>query len=174
MAREREPDPPGPAPIAWEDSYEGQLRQLVGSRQLIVPAARAVLRDGRGRVVLIRREDSGEWGFPAGAVELGESVLDCCRREVREETGLDVITAVPFAIYSEPRFQSTDRHGDQRQMLTVVFLVEEWEGEIVRRTEETTDCRFFDPDALPDLPPLYAETVEDLQAYDRDGVFILK
>ena len=174
MGPPREPDQAGPAPIRWEDSYEGQLRKLVGSRRLITPATRSVVRDGRGRLLLIRRKDSGEWGFPAGAVELGESVLDCCRREVREETGLEVIAAAPFALYSEPRFHSTDPHGDQRQMLTLVFLVEEWAGEIVRHTDETTDCRFFEPDALPELPPVYAETVEDLRAYDRDHTFIVK
>ena len=124
------------------------------------------------RVLLIKRRDSGEWGFPAGAVELGESVLDCCRREVREETGLEVISAVPIAIYSEPRFQWTDRHGNQRQMLAVVLLVREWSGEIRARTDETTDCRFFDMDSLPDLPPLYAETVEDLKRFR--GSLILK
>ncbi|NIM50472.1 MAG: NUDIX domain-containing protein, partial [Gemmatimonadales bacterium] len=96
----------------------------------------------------------GEWGFPAGAVELGESVLACCKREVREETGLDVISAVPIAIYSAPRFWWTDRYGNQRQMLTIVFLVEEWAGEVSPRTDETTDCRFFEMDSLPDLPPV--------------------
>jgi ADP-ribose pyrophosphatase YjhB (NUDIX family) len=174
MTPPREPHQAGPAPIGWEESYEGQLRKLVGSRRLIIPAVRAVVRDGRGRLLLIRRRDSGEWGFPAGATELGESALDACRREVKEETGLDVIKAVPFALYSEPRFRSTDRYGNQRQMFTLVFLVQEWEGEIATHTNETTDCRFFEIDALPDLPPLYAETVEDLQAYDRDRAFILK
>ncbi len=174
MSREREPDRPAPAPIAWEDSYEGQLRKLVGSRRLIVAGARVVVRDGRGRVLLIRRKDSGEWGFPAGAVEIGESALDCCRREVREETGLDVITAVPFALYSEPRFQATDAYGNQRQMFVLVFLVEQWAGEITPSTNETTDCRFFETDALPELPPVYTETVEDLRAYHRDRAFILK
>ena len=49
---------------------EGAVRELVGSRRLIVPAARAIVRDGRGRLLLIRRRDSGEWGFPAGALIL--------------------------------------------------------------------------------------------------------
>jgi 8-oxo-dGTP pyrophosphatase MutT (NUDIX family) len=92
------PDPAGREPITWEESYEGQLRQFVGNRPLIIVATRSVVMDEQGRVLLIRRRDSGEWGFPAGAVELGESVLDGCRREVREETGLDIISATPIAI----------------------------------------------------------------------------
>ena len=159
-------------PITWDESYEGQLRKLVGNRLLIIPATRSILRDNQGRILLIRRKDSGEWGFPAGAVELGESVLDGCRREVREETGLEVTGATPIAIYSEPRFQSTDRYGNQRQMVTIVFLVQKWTGNLHRSTDETTDCRFFELDRLPDLPPLYAETVNDLKNYT--GTLILK
>ncbi len=161
-------DEPGPAArgaIACEDSYEGQLRQLVGTRPLIIAATRSVVMDEQGRVLLIRRRDSGEWGLPAGAVELGESVLDCCRREVKEETGLEVVSAVPIAIYSEPRFRWTDRYGNQRQMLAIVFLVREWTGEVCPQTEETTDCRFFAMNDLPKLSPLYEETMEDVRSY---------
>lgn len=45
------------------------------------------------RVLLIRRGKpprAGEWSLPGGAQELGESVLEAARREVREETGLEL------------------------------------------------------------------------------------
>jgi mutator protein MutT len=47
----------------------------------------------RGRVVLIKRKHeplAGHWSLPGGAVELGESLEDCVRREILEETGLEV------------------------------------------------------------------------------------
>jgi hypothetical protein len=57
-------------------------------------------------------------------------------------------------------------------MLAIVLLVREWAGEIRSRTDETTDCRFFEMDSLPDLPPVYAETVDDLRSFS--GTLILK
>src|SRR5581483_5594364 len=89
---------------SFEESYQGQLRKLVGSRTLISPGARAIIRDEQGYILLIRRSDNSTWGMPAGSLELHESILDCLKREVWEETGLQVLQATPIALYTEPRF----------------------------------------------------------------------
>lgn len=54
-----------------------------------VSVAAAVL-DDQGRVLIAQRRDNGHWEPPGGVLELGESIPEGLRREVREETGLDV------------------------------------------------------------------------------------
>ena len=47
----------------------------------------------RGKVLIVKRAHAprkGEWSLPGGRVELGESLVEATRREIREETGLDV------------------------------------------------------------------------------------
>jgi len=159
-------------PHASSESYIDQLRRLVDKRTLIVPAARAIIQDPHGRVLLIRRRDNLRWGLPTGGMEVGESIFDCLVREVKEETGLQVTSATPIAVYSGPRFQYVDAQGDRYQLLALVFRVQEWGGALVRETEETVDARFF---ALTDLPEMVSnqiETLQDLKQYQ--GHLILK
>jgi ADP-ribose pyrophosphatase YjhB (NUDIX family) len=56
----------------------------------MIVAASAVVTDAKGKILLLRRTDSGNWALPGGTMELGESLPDCAVREVREETGLDI------------------------------------------------------------------------------------
>ncbi|MFA5364736.1 MAG: NUDIX hydrolase [Candidatus Bathyarchaeia archaeon] len=57
-----------------------------------------------GKLVLIKRGAQpalGEWSFPGGVVELGETVRDAAVREAKEECGLDVelVTGLPMDVY---------------------------------------------------------------------------
>ncbi|HQP31994.1 MAG TPA: NUDIX domain-containing protein, partial [Deltaproteobacteria bacterium] len=76
------------------------IRSLVGKRCIFVPGVRALILNERGEVLLQRRRDSGLWGVPGGAVEIGETAFEALKREVREETGLEVMEAEPMALYS--------------------------------------------------------------------------
>ncbi|GAA1258083.1 NUDIX domain-containing protein [Sphaerisporangium rubeum] len=49
-----------------------------------------VIIDDRGRALLTQRRDNGHWEAPGGVLEHHEDILTGLRREVREETGLDI------------------------------------------------------------------------------------
>lgn len=57
----------------------------------VVGVGAVVVRDGRALIVKRAHEPrKGEWSLPGGMLDLGESLADAARREVKEETGLDV------------------------------------------------------------------------------------
>ena len=66
------------------------------------------------QVLVHQRADNGFWGFPGGALEHGESVLEALGREITEETGL-VIPAEAWTltgIYSRPDQWGCNRYQD--------------------------------------------------------------
>ncbi|WAJ44606.1 NUDIX hydrolase [Mycobacterium sp. Aquia_216] len=63
-----------------------------------VSVAGIVVRDD-DRVLVIRRDDTGDWEAPGGVLELGESFEDGVRREVFEETGLTVTVERLTGVY---------------------------------------------------------------------------
>ena len=57
----------------------------------VVGVGAVVVRGGKALIVKRAHEPrKGEWSLPGGRVELGESLEDATRREIKEETGLDV------------------------------------------------------------------------------------
>lgn len=75
-----------------------------------VLAAGGVTRDGAGRVLLVLRRnppEAGRWSVPGGRVEPGETIARAVVREVREETGLDVVTVRELGTIDLPAGQDT-------------------------------------------------------------------
>lgn len=59
--------------------------------------------DGREGIVLIwRRNTPVGWALPGGFIDYGESVEEAVRREMKEETGLDLEELDLFSVYSAP------------------------------------------------------------------------
>ncbi len=159
-----------------EQSYIHQLvqiRQQTGTNyQFLLPCVRAVIRDEEGRILLVRRSDNERWVMPSGSMELNETVYAAMCREVREECGLEVISARLMAIYNYLP-GSTE---EMCQYLHFQFMIEAWSGEVVTETDETTDARFWTVEeiraALQGASPLglipnyYAQVPDDILAYE--------
>jgi 8-oxo-dGTP diphosphatase len=58
-----------------------------------------VIIDNRGRALLIRRRDNRHWEAPGGVLELHESIEAGLRREIAEETGLEVDPVALTGVY---------------------------------------------------------------------------
>lgn len=150
----------------YAESYLGQLRQRIGKMKVFSNGVRAIIQDVDNRILLVQRSDNRKWVMPAGGIELDESIMEACAREVREETGLIVEAATLIAIYSHPRYSFVTSYGDPYQMISHVFRIDRWSGTLQTKTDETLAAAFFELDELPSsLSPLYRETLEDLQRF---------
>jgi 8-oxo-dGTP diphosphatase len=123
-----------------------------------VRAAGGVLvRDGADgpEILVVRRPKYGDWTFPKGKVEAGESDEDCARREVEEETGLlgDLREELPSTSY-------TDSRGRPKRVR--YWLMEPAGGELAYR-HEVDEARWVSPDEASRLLT-YARDVDLLRS----------
>jgi ADP-ribose pyrophosphatase YjhB (NUDIX family) len=135
--------------------YIEDLRKVIGSQPLIlVGVAVAVVNDG-GEFLLQKRSD-GQWGVPGGFIELGESTEEAGRREVFEETGLEIGKLDLVGVFSGKQHHVKLQNGDEFYPLTVAYISKEiLGGDLKADGEETIEARFFSVSELPDqLNPL--------------------
>ncbi|BFH64749.1 NUDIX domain-containing protein [Paenibacillus azoreducens] len=90
----------------------------------IIVTGGAIIEDAWGRILLQRRSDYGNWGLPGGGMEPGELIEDTMKREVREETGLEVTGFELYGVYSGPRMQYTYPDGNEVVFVMFIFRAE--------------------------------------------------
>ena len=125
----------------------------------------AAVFDDRGRILLQKRSDFHVWGLPGGSIEVGETLEQAVRREVKEETGYDAEVVRLVGAYSDPD-HTTTRYPDG-QLVHYVSLTFECRvvGGSLRTDEESDAVAWFAPDALPpDLMPEHAPRLRDALA----------
>jgi len=128
--------------------YIKRMRAMIGhERMQAVGASVVVHRDGK--VLLQKRRDNGCWTTHGGCVEMGETTEQAARRELREETGLTAGALELIGVFSGQEMFYTYPNGDQVSIVDVGFLCEDFSGQGLDQTDETTELRWFDFKDLP-------------------------
>ena len=153
------------APIAkiW-NGLGAPVRRLVAwlTHAKFIHGVSGVILDERGRVLLLRHRfwKQQRWGLPGGLAQHGETLAATLRRELREETGLEV------------RPSKLLRVNTPRGRLAEFILLAECAGEPEARSAEIMDARFWERTELPEnlLPAHRALLEEVLSNQDRPGL----
>ena len=120
-------------------------------------AAAALFTSADGRVLLVKPNYRDHWSLPGGILEHGEPPHEGCRREVKEELGLDITPGRLLVVgWAGP-------HGARpRPVVHFVFdggtLADD--VPIQLQQDELDEFRFVEPTALDDyLPPIISMRV---------------
>lgn len=147
---QRHPERPAPPPQPADPADRRfPPRPLVGVAAVVF----------RGeRVLLVRRGTpprQGEWSLPGGLQQLGETVAEAARREVREETGIDadpigLVDVVDLIERTAPEAPATYHY-------TLVEMLAVWRRGEAEAGDDAADVAWFDPERVPALG-LWSET----------------
>jgi ADP-ribose pyrophosphatase YjhB (NUDIX family) len=137
-------------------NYMQELRQLVGSRPLIMVGAAVLVLNAQDELLMLRRTDNACWGIPGGALELGERLEETARRETREETGLEVGEMQLFNVFSGPDLHYRYPNGAEVHNVSAVYITRDIHGEVNIDLAEHSEMEYFSLDKLPEpvSPPI--------------------
>ncbi len=118
----------------------------------------------RGSVLLVRRghaPQKGAWTLPGGMVELGEKVRDALRREIREETALDV---EPLQLLSVFERIVSRTNGVQYHYVVLDYACRRTKGRL-RAGSDVSDARWVEQRDIKQY-----ELTKAVQRVIRDGL----
>ncbi len=137
--------------------YIKWIRSKVGHEKIMLVHAGGCIFNENGEVLLQRRGDCDMWGFPGGTVELGETPQMAAVREVKEETGLDVMVGDLIGIYTD--FDVECANGDRFQSILIAYELAAVGGELFCDHRETMELKYF---GLNDVPKLFCKQHDEI------------
>lgn len=129
-----------------------------------VGVATMVFKDGK--ILLGQRKGAhgvGEWACPGGHLEFGETVEECARRELAEETGLEIVS-FKLGPWTENLLENGKKH-----YITLFVFVTEFTGEV--QLLEPDKCQGWDWFSLDELPsPIFLTIKSVVQKLKTEGL----
>lgn len=130
-------------------NYIMDLRKVVGHAPLLQCAGSVIIENKKGEILLGKRTDNHKWGYAGGSIELNETVEECAKRELFEETGLIADELEFFMVNSGPEVHYIYPNGDEVYNVEIIYLCRKYHGTLKRQEEEVEELCFF---ALADIP----------------------
>ncbi|MEK4876850.1 MULTISPECIES: NUDIX hydrolase [Paenibacillus] len=121
-----------------------------------------------GDILLVKTHHGG-WVFPGGQVEVGENLMDALIREIKEESGIDVVVSQLIGVYSNTGMHKWyDGETDVPTKVMLDFICKPVSGEL-STSEETSEVMWVAKEKVLDLISAAAIRTR-YQAYlDFDG-----
>ena len=152
--------------------FVAELRALVGTRELWLPAVTAVVRrgdTGSQEILLTRRADNGEWAPVTGILDPGEEPAVGAAREALEETGVVVTVDRLASVSASP--QVVHGNGDLGVYLDLTFDCTWVSGEARVNDDENVDVRWWPASGLPPMTDWLRERIDDVLAGETAARF---
>ena len=129
--------------------YVSDLRKYVGHNPILTAGSVLLVFNDKNQVLMQHRTDFNAWGLPGGAMELGETFEEAAKRELKEETNLEIDECIFLKVFSGKGTYREYPNGDKLYDVTAIYVVSKYHGELAINDNESTKLEWFDLNNLP-------------------------
>jgi len=134
--------------------YVKYIRERVGHDTINLTGVNVLIVHEDNRVLLQRRGTFPyKWGLPGGITELGESLEQTAKREVKEETGIDIMELKLLGTTSGEDCYLEFPNKDKAYFISIGYYTKSYSGIMKVNNLETKEVEFFSYGNLPDNMP---------------------
>ena len=131
-------------------SYIKDIRKFVGHNPILTAGTLLLVYNSKNEVLMQLRSDYNMWGFPGGAMELGESFEEVAIRELKEETNLEVDELKLLKVLSGKDTYREYPNGDKLYDITGVFVIKKYHGILHINDLEGKKLAWFNINNIPE------------------------
>ncbi len=124
------------------------------------------------RVLIVRRAQPplhGLYTLPGGVVELGETLVEAVKREIREETGLEI---APHGLAGYREVIARDNNGRIERHFVILPFAARWLAGEIALNDELEEAQWLAPDALSGLKT--TEGLADIVTAAKEAIAALR
>ena len=129
--------------------YIKDLRKYLGHNPILTAGVALFVFNDKDEVLMQLRTDYNQYGFPGGAMELGESFEEVARRELKEEINLDIIDLEMVKVLSGKDTYREYPNGDKLYDITAIYVIKKYSGDLKVNDNESKKLEWFNVGNLP-------------------------
>lgn len=131
-------------------SYIKYLRKYVGHNPILTAGVALLVFNENQEILMQLRTDYNQWGFPGGAMELGESFEEVAFRELEEETNLKIDELKLLKVLSGKDTYREYPNGDKLYDITGIFVIKKYHGKLKINDNESKKLDWFNINKIPE------------------------
>lgn len=139
--------------------YISEMRKYIGHSPIMATSVMCIIYDKEKGILFEKSADFGVWCVPGGALEIGESLEEGLKREVKEETSLEIYSPKLLDVRSNIHIVYPNK--DEVYYTEVIYEVNEYKGKL-KPDAESIELKWFQVDELPDnISPIQIGIIEN-------------